>query len=183
MERLIIVTGASRGIGSTIAKQANQKFKSNSIFLLIARDEKKLSEVKDEMMSESPLNKIIPINIDFGIDLNKNEIINIIKKYCSELEMKNIKELFIFYNHGTLSLKSIESAEETMKKEFQINVFSLWTLISVFKELFPLEMIPLQFHINISSLMATLVLKNYSAYCTSNVLILINLNIKYIEID
>lgn len=172
MERLIIVTGASRGIGSVIAKQANQKFKSNTIFLLIARDEHKLSEVKQEMLSQSPLNKIHSLKLDCGNDLKKNEIIDLIKKICSDIEIKDIKELFIFYNHGTLSLKSIESAEETIKKEFQINVFSVWTLINAFKELFPLEFIPIQFHINISSLMATLVLKQYSAYCTSKNLIL-----------
>lgn len=169
MERLIIVTGASRGIGATIAIQANRKYASNTIFLLIARDEQKLSQVKDEMVSQSPLNRVLSIKIDFGLDINKNQIVSLIKQSFDQDELNDVKELFIFYNHGTLRLESIELAEEAAKKEFQINVFSVWTLISAFKELFPLEKIPLQFHINISSLMATLALKNYSAYCTSKI--------------
>lgn len=167
MERLIIITGASRGIGATIAIQANKKFSSNTIFLLIARDEEKLADVKNQIMSLSPMNQVFLMKIDFSHDLSKDQMTSLIKKNFADTQLNKIKELFIFYNHGTLRLEPIESAEEKKKQEFQINVFSVWTLICAFKEIFPLETIPLQYHINISSLMATLALKNYSTYCTS----------------
>ncbi|CAF0793486.1 unnamed protein product [Brachionus calyciflorus] len=167
MQRLVIITGASRGIGATIALETNRKFKKGTLFLLLARDEVKLEEVKNKLTSESAENKIINLKLDFSVNYQKTELMHMIKSSLNSTDLKEIKEAYIFYNHGTLKLGSIESVAENLNEDFQINVFSVWTLTSVLSDILPLEQVPTQFHINISSLLASLVQKNYSVYNTT----------------
>lgn len=69
MHGLVIITGASKGIGSQIALQTSAKFKS-STFLLIARNLALLDEVKAEILAKNSPNEVITLAHDFAKSLN-----------------------------------------------------------------------------------------------------------------
>jgi short-subunit dehydrogenase len=69
MTRLVIITGASKGIGAQIALQTNAAFNS-STFLLIARNLTMLDEVKDKMAETENQNEVITLAHDFSKSLN-----------------------------------------------------------------------------------------------------------------
>lgn len=77
-------------------------------------------------------------------------------------------ELYVFYNHGTLKVESVDKIADSATEEFQINVVSVWTLMSALRELFPVKITPIQFHINMSSLLATQITKLLSIYNSSS---------------
>ena len=165
MERLVIITGASRGIGAEIAFEADRRFKdANTKFLLIARDENSLREVKGKL--SAPNNASI-LKIDFSKEAKVDEYIELLKSSLSESSLKP-KELYVFYNHGTLKLGSVEEVAASSHQELVINVSSVWVFLASIRALFPIDSVPKQFHINISSLMATKTTAYMSIYCASN---------------
>lgn len=168
-ERLIIITGASRGIGASLAYELNTKFNDKTTFLLIARDQSKLDEVKDEMKSKlgtSSQNIINTLSLDFSQHMKVEQVLDILTKMIKGHSAFN--QLFVFYNHGTLKLSPLENIANKVNDEFQINVTSVWILLTAIRQMFPLNSTPIQFHVNISSLLATKVFKYFSVYCTSN---------------
>jgi short-subunit dehydrogenase len=168
-ERLIIITGASRGIGASLAFAFNEKFNDKSTFLLIARDQAKLDQVKNEIKSKLPAsshNEIHTLSLDFSRHMKVEQLSEIFNKLFNVQDL--YKQLFVFYNHGTLRLSPLENIANHVNDEFQINVTSVWILMTAIRQMFPLTVIPIQFHINISSLLATKVFKYFSIYSTSN---------------
>jgi short-subunit dehydrogenase len=168
-ERLIIITGASRGIGVSLAYELNDKFTDKSSFLLIARDQAKLDQVKAEMKNKMPTssqNVIHTLSLDFSIQMKVEQVYEILNKIVND--QNSYKQLFVFYNHGTLKLSPLEKIADHVNDEFQINVTSVWVLMAAIRQMFPLNAVPTQFHVNISSLLATKVLKHFSIYNTSN---------------
>ncbi len=80
---------------------------------------------------------------------------------------KSYDELYVFYNHGTLKLECVEKVADSATSEFQINVVSIWILMAALRDMFPSDLVPKQYHINISSLLATLVQPMCSLYSSS----------------
>lgn len=174
MKRLVIITGASRGIGSAIALEANRRFNQNTAFLLIARNEKLLEDVKTQMKNDST-NKIFILKIDFGKEARVEEFVELIKKTLLAEDLKDLRELYVFYNHGTLQTGSVEQIADKASQEFLINVTSVWLFLASIRTLFAIDVIPTQFHVNISSLLATKVQESLSIYCASMITISFNL--------
>jgi short-subunit dehydrogenase len=175
MNRLIIITGASRGIGKTIATEMAKKYKdtNDTIFILMARNVTKLEETKKEMTLIDDKN-ILLVPIDFSLDLKTNDYLKIIKDSLTSISDKitNFNELFIFYNHGTDLIGYIQNVADNMSNEFITNVTSIWCLMAALMKLFPVDQNPVQFHINMSSLCATLIGNKSSQYSASK----LNLN-------
>lgn len=169
MQRVVLVTGASRGIGESLAYLANKKFNENTLFILIARDSNKLEQVKAEMVKEkSPniafSNRIITISHDFSKNITVAECSQLIKDSIKDEKLQFLTELYVFYNHGTLKIATIEQCADHSLNEFQINVTSVWVLMATIRQLFPLNLVPTQFHINISSLWASKLQESCSIY-------------------
>ena len=71
MKRLILVTGASRGIGEAIVMELNRIYNADSYFLLLARDSVKLEKVKQKIIDTSEkMNQASVIAVDFSV-INK----------------------------------------------------------------------------------------------------------------
>lgn len=169
MKRLVVITGASRGIGSGISVEANNKFNKDTVFLLVARDEKKLNEIKDQLVKVSPENKFITLKFDFAKKITINENAELLKNALAEIDFSKLEEVYVIYNHGTLVTGKIETViEEINREEFlQINVFGIWVLLTAFMKLFPLSQFKKQYHINVSSDSARFPSEGLSLYCTS----------------
>jgi NAD(P)-dependent dehydrogenase (short-subunit alcohol dehydrogenase family) len=177
MQRLVIITGASRGIGAQIALDLNKRFGENTRYLLIARDQPKLEEVKAQMSKEnsnlvhsSTKNKFVVLAMDFSSHFTTKEMFELIKSSLTnngEQQLDKLDELYVFYNHGTLSLAPVEEIADQMDEQFRTNVTSVWILMAAIREMFPISMVPVQFHINISSLLATKLIESFSAYSAS----------------
>lgn len=80
---------------------------------------------------------------------------------------QSFDELYVFYNHGTLTLETVEKVANLATAEFQTNVISVWTLMSAIRDLFPTDLIAKQYHINTSSLLATVIQPMCSVYSSS----------------
>ena len=183
--RLIIITGASRGIGASTAIEFSRKYNLNTEFVLLARDIEKLNETKNKMIS---LNKIQPdliklIQFDFS---NKNFEINDYKASLTnalvDVDSSIIKpydELIAIYNHGTLDYGLIENQNnEILQGKFQTNFVSIWLLLNAIQSLFPENLIQNQFHININSAFSANPSANWSVQCCGMIL---SNNMKYVK--
>ncbi len=168
MSRLVIVTGASKGIGEQISLVANKRLtnKSNT-FLLIARDLAKLEQVKAELIKENPHSDVFLLSYDFEQSSNTEKMSELLKTALNLNDTAKFSELYVFYNHGTLRLATVDQVADHATKEFQINVISVWTLLAALRSLFPIDQAPTQFHVNISSLLATQMTRLCSVYSSS----------------
>ena len=72
----VLLTGASSGIGKDMAKILNKK---GYDLVLVARDEEKLSNVKNELEKDNNGNKIEIISMDLSIEENCLELCNDVK--------------------------------------------------------------------------------------------------------
>ena len=167
-QRLIIITGASRGIGASAAIEFNKHYKSNTEFILLARDINNLNKTKNQMLSlnkiDENLIKLVPF--DFS---KKNLEVTDYKKTLIEALDKNLdsfNELIVVYNHGTLDYSLIENANnEILQDKFQTNFISIWLLLNAVQSLFPENITPKQFHVNINSSFSTKPCINWSIQC------------------
>jgi short-subunit dehydrogenase len=168
IKRVVIITGASRGIGARLVVDLNEKWKSDTLFILIARDYAKLEEIKKELLEKSPAknNLFFLLKIDFSDSKNG---VDEYKKYLTDLlnlnELnKQLNEIYVFYNHGTLELMPIEEAADISTEFYQTNVISVWKFLSAIRTLFPIRNSLNQYHINTSSKMAYMNIPSYSLY-------------------
>jgi len=165
IQRVVIITGASKGIGEEIANQLNEKFSENTLFVLIARSLDKLDELKRKLASKKPLNQYKTLKIDFSNE--KVDYANELKNSFKELILTEVKDLLVFYNHGSLIISDVESSANDINEFFEVNVLSVWKFLSAVRELFPADKVPKQFHINTSSKLATSFSAGMSAYSSS----------------
>lgn len=79
-----------------------------------------------------------------------------------EKTLKQFNKLVCVYNHGTLLHGSIiDVASNNLRSNFEINLFSIWTLLASINVVLPSSLLPKQFHINISSDFALDAQKNW----------------------
>lgn len=168
MKRLIIVTGSSRGIGAAIATEFNMLYQNDTHLVLIARDLSKLNEVEEKLVASSGgNNKATTIRTDFSVLTNVEAYYKLFKDNLpSEENLKNFDELICVYNHGTLEFGNISLiAQESLRRKFEINLFSVWSMLGAINLLIPSEVIEKQFHVNITSGYAQKAVANWSGMC------------------
>lgn len=122
---------------------------------------------KEKVSNIAFSNKIITLGFDFGKAVKVAELTELLKSALKDEKLSQVSELYVFYNHGTLQLATIERSADMASNEFQINVVSIHTFMAAIRHLFPLNLFPTQFHINISTLLANKPQESFSLYCTS----------------
>lgn len=153
MRRLIIVTGASRGIGKSIAIELNRFYNSNCHFLLLARDVAKLNEVRDQVERDSSFRNTAKIlSVDFSIQNQVSTYYELLKDALKDVDLDKFDHLLVIYNHGTLVFGQVSFvAQENLRENFENNLFSIWSMLAALNLLLPVNVIDKQFHVNISS--------------------------------
>ena len=107
------------------------------------------------------------MQLDFSKTKKVDDLAKIIDSLFKSLDLSKVNEMLVFYNHGTLIMGSIETNADHASEQFQINVISVWVLLSAIRKLFTLEKVPSQFHVNISTSLADFQQESFSIYNTS----------------
>lgn len=162
---IVFITGASRGIGRTIAIEISRKLEQNSILILLARSKTGLEETKAQI---AEVDKSITVET-FTVDLSKpdiNEYNDIFNKVLSSVDTKDIKTGIFFHNAGHIGTikKTTDLIDlEVWRNYYDMNMFSCVLLNNVFvKNIRPVA--PQLCVINISSYAGRAPLLNLGMY-------------------
>ncbi|XP_028131948.1 sepiapterin reductase [Diabrotica virgifera virgifera] len=162
---IVFITGASKGIGRTIAIEVSRKLEQSSIIVLIARSQNGLDETKAQI---GEIDKSIHVET-VTLDLSKpdiNQYNDLFKKVLSNTDTKDIKTGIVFHNAGHVgTVKQTTDLSElaVWREYYDLNLFSTVLLNNVFvKHLRPVA--PQLVVINITSLVGRVPFKNLSMY-------------------
>ena len=168
-KKLIIVTGASRGIGRSIALEFGRFYSDDVIeFILLARDSVKLNEVKKEI-EETSNHKATPLVLDFGIVQETDDYVSKFKSVFDFEDLAGYSQFIVVYNHATLEHGSvIRMAQDSLiQKKFEINFFSVWSMVGAISRLVPFGKLHRQTHVNIDSAFSGRAQEDWSVQCCS----------------
>lgn len=160
----LIVTGASRGLGSTIAIELCKKLCDGSSVLLMARDKSKLMITEDAITKCS---SVKPHIVAIDLALPDSPTYEHMLSNCIQ-NGTIYRQVVLVHNAGTLGDVSKTVANSTSSSEirnyFDLNVHSVMFLTSAFLKIF--EKSQRKLVINISSLAAIQPFKGWNLYCT-----------------
>lgn len=167
----LIVTGASRGLGRTIAIEFSKKLCEGSSILLIARDKTKL------IITEDAISKCCAVQthiVAIDLALPDGPTYEHLLSKCMEQNNQHTnhhptyRQVILVHNAGTLGdvSKTVAkcSSSSEIKDYFNLNLHSVMFLTSAFLKVF--EAADRKFIINISSLAAIQPFKGWNLYCT-----------------
>jgi len=139
-----LVTGASQGIGKTIAIEFSKKVGPDSVFLLVARSASGLEETKSEILAVAAPHKPIQV-MTAAVDLGKPDA----KEYLSMInaalstsgtQASDFEHSLLVHNAGSVGsvergVTQLEDLDE-LRQYFGFNVFSMILLNSQFFKVF-----------------------------------------------
>lgn len=97
-----LITGASRGIGKTIAAELSKKLAAESLVVLVARNQQGLEDTVARLKESCPNVTVVPVSIDLSqCDFNSLNLSELIQGQSFDLSM-------LIHNAGTIS--NIETA-------------------------------------------------------------------------
>jgi NAD(P)-dependent dehydrogenase (short-subunit alcohol dehydrogenase family) len=140
-------------------------------------DEDDISNEEDDeeiidIVNKSSTNHVSLIKCDFGSPHSVDDYFQLLKNVLPELyndtqDDLKYNELYIVYNHGSLEFGSISLVgQNNLNKKYEINLFSVWNLLSAVNLLLPVSLIPVQYHVNTSSNFALKPVSNWSCQCS-----------------
>ncbi|XP_023309524.2 sepiapterin reductase [Lucilia cuprina] len=163
-----LITGASRGIGKTMAIEVSKLLKADSVIVLIARNEDGLKKTKGSIESERSDLKVVTYSLDLSVakaeDFQKLLTDSLLK---SKEKINNFERAFIIHNAGTVgdvSKKAIDVSDtKVWTQYFHTNVFSTISLNVEFFKMF--AFVP-KLVVNISSKCGIEPFASMSFYCS-----------------
>lgn len=162
-----LVTGASKGLGRTIAVQFCREAKQDSVFLLLARNKDVLEETKRQMLEKNNSINIIIKVIDLS-QPNSDHYRKILMDSLQYVKMSpgNFDHSILVHNAGSLgdiskNGQTLSDVQE-LRNYFDLNLNSVIILTSAYLQLFLKNRVI----INISSLAALKPFKGWHLYCT-----------------
>lgn len=157
-QSLIVITGASQGIGRALAIQFSKLLNKNSTIILIARSEQRLNETKQLIANISDICvKIIPLDLTKPDIQTCNNIIDSITV--------SIEQAVIVHNAGQIGTltKTINLTEiDSWRNYFDLNFFSVGVLNAVLYD--KVKTVPKIFIVNITSLCGRQPFDNMAMY-------------------
>lgn len=170
-----IITGASRGLGHSLALGLAKILHKDSVFILMARSVNLLQEVKNDLIKKAEKSPTDIIIVEFDQKKFTKEYADHLFSQILQpqldlaLGMKKYETCLLLHNAGTLgdiNKKAIQLSEmEEMKDYFDINLNGLIAFnATCLQQLFAST--KNRFVVNISSLTAIQHFKYLSLYCT-----------------
>jgi len=164
-----LITGASRGIGRSIAVEFGQKVGKGSVFVLVARSATDLEETKSEILSSGvEETQVITATLDLGQSRDGAYLDLINAALASSGNVASDFQLSLLVHNagsvGNISLRLIQmdSAQE-LRDYFEFNLLSMILLTSEFFKVFRDEAKERSV-VQISSLAGVLPFKSLSVY-------------------
>lgn len=167
-----VITGASRGLGESIALNFAPKFSDGSVIILMARNKPALDNVLHRVQEKAPNVCVIAKEHDQGsLD---NELFSTILSNALEeagVQPADFEQALLVNNAGSIEplvyIRNLPGVNE-ISKYFNSNVAGMIALTSTFVKIFPATLGVDRLVINISSLAAVQPLKSLSLYCAGN---------------
>ncbi|XP_063706933.1 sepiapterin reductase-like [Culicoides brevitarsis] len=134
-----LLTGASKGIGATIAIECGKKFQKGSRMVLLARSSSGLENTKQKILSSNPDVQILTFPIDLSAPTEK-ELRDVLSSSLSTDAATSFEQAFVVHNVGTTGdvskrAKNCNDVKE-WQENFTCNVFSVILLNNLFLEVF-----------------------------------------------
>uniref|UniRef100_A0A1L8E4K9 Sepiapterin reductase n=2 Tax=Nyssomyia neivai TaxID=330878 RepID=A0A1L8E4K9_9DIPT len=163
----LLVTGASRGIGQTMAVECTKLMKPGSLIVLLARSAAGLEGTKEEILRQNESVTIVTASVDLS-EPTKEQLEGIVTKALANGTKKSFEFALAIHNVGTLGdvgKWAVQMDTQTIWREhFATNVFSVALLNSVFMATFPETQ---KIIVNITSKAAIESFPSMSLYCSS----------------
>lgn len=173
-----IIVGASKGLGKSIAVNFAKKANNESVFLLLSRNTQLLKVVKSEINTSCPQLKVVTQQFDQG-ELDETKFANVFETAFSQgnLSKDNFQQAVIVHNAGTLGDNSKFTRDmsnvDQLKTYFDINLTGTILLNTAFLKFFTQDKCPARYVVNMTSLTAIQPFKNFSLYCTGEILFIV----------
>ncbi|XP_069111569.1 sepiapterin reductase-like [Argopecten irradians] len=166
----VVITGASRGLGKSVAKIFASKFPSTSLFILLSRNVSNLDVVKSEILENNPNLTIAVKKFDQGnLDQTIYDTLfdSVFKEY--NVTADDFEQSVIVHNAGTLGDNTKYASDlsdvQTVQANFDMNVSGMILLNSQFLKKFS-NSSKGRSVVHISSLVAIQPVPSFSLYCT-----------------
>lgn len=131
-----VVTGASRGIGKTMAIECARKFKAGSCVALLARTASGLDDTKAEILHENPNIRVATHSIDLTTPTPEALRKCLTDSLDASVDISGFDLAFIIHNVGTLGdvTKFARDLNDrnVWREYYDTNLFSIAILNSVF---------------------------------------------------
>lgn len=131
IDKTVLITGASSGIGEATAKSFAEATKGKVTLILLARRKDKLQKVQDEIKSEFPHSNVI----FYSVDLSKvDEIISFTNQNQQLMEQVDILVNNAGFAHGLHNIGEIPHSDVT--NMINTNLTGLVTITQILVKLF-----------------------------------------------
>lgn len=160
-----VITGASRGIGKTMAIECAKKFKNESVIVLLARNANGLSDTKAQILKANPTLLVYTISIDLG-NASVDDLRTCLTEPLKTHPIEQFELAFIIHNVGTMSeVKNISTYTdiEYLRNYFDVNLFNVILLNNLFIDIFKNNK---RFVVNLTSGAALSAYPSIGMYCS-----------------
>lgn len=176
LQTFCLITGASQGLGRTMAIRFAEKFPAGSVVVLMARNAKGLAQTKSAAETKNPAVRLRTIPVDLGA-ADEDMLRQYLGKVVKELGVvaSDFEQACVVHNAASLGDVSKNVTEHVsttyIRKYWDINLTAVIVLNSVFLGMFPKDEVQERVVIQISSICALQPFKSWSLYCAGNLTI------------
>ncbi|XP_054846481.1 sepiapterin reductase [Eublepharis macularius] len=167
---LCVVTGASRGLGRSVALALAPRLAGGSALLLVARSAAALGRLEGELAAACPALRLRSLPADLASEDGLRRLLRAARALAPPPPAARLQRLLLVNNAGSLGDISKAFVDFTSPAEvnsyLMLNVTSALCLTSSLLKAFPAEPGLCRMVVNISSLCALKPFKSWTLYCT-----------------
>lgn len=164
---LVVITGASAGIGRAVAVAFSKVVADNSVFVITGRNTEGLNETRRLVGEVAPHVKVVPETTDHSV-ATFHDYQKLISRAWTEIS--GADGVVLVHNAATIGDITKYASAYTDEKEiddyFHLNLTSVMTLTAAFLEKFPKGSSLKRVIVNITSLAAIMPFAGTGFYCT-----------------
>lgn len=158
---ITFITGASKGLGRTLAIELAKLATSDSVFVLVARSQQGL-EVTSSLISNNVVSQVFPLDLSTAKEADYESLFSTV---ISNLDLNSFNTAMFVHNAGSvgdIQFLTEVSDLKTWREYFDFNLFSVAVLTSLFYRKF--KVVPKKVLVNITSLVGRKPFKTMGFY-------------------